>query len=579
MQVDYTPDPSRLAASVSRWNWTTLIGVTALTASLLGSTPLRAQQADSTATVPPHVGALITIGSPADDRSRVAQLLGLAPTAGYMIRSASTLTPPLAPERGSWQLLAPELLGVWNSAIPFSLNDGSLWAGRGANARLLVGARAAYGPLSLTVAPELSHSANREFDILPRQFFYRRPGQSVHGWIWNNDARTIDLPWRFGSDAYTVIYPGQSALTLSLGAVAAGFSTEDQWWGPGVRNAIVLSNNAPGVPHLFLRTTRPIRTGLGEIEGRWLVGALTESPFFDGNRENDLRSLSGAILTFSPALEPNLTVGATRVVYRRVESVGAVPLRAFDVLTQWERRSSPADTAWAPRAEQLYALFGRWVMPEDGFEVYAEWARHERALSFADLLAAPNHSHGYTLGVGWAREVGRSALWLRAEATTLEQSPTFKQRAVGTFYTSRGVPQGYTNRGQVMGAAIGPGSSSQWVAADFLNERLRFGVFGNRIRWNTDALYTARSLRWPEAEPPRSFHSYDVSLIGGVRAGGRIAGWDVDAEWSRAARYNYLFQNLDYAYGGADAVDIDNHSISIRIGRSITGAVAREPGR
>lgn len=545
---------------------------TTLSAVLLMAAPLEAQQpqiADSSGLS--RLGALITIGSPGDEELRIAQLLGRAPTAGYLMRSASTLTPPLtpAPGRAAWQFLAPELLTVWNSALPFSLNNGPLWAGRGTSIRLLAGARAAYGRLSLTLAPELTYATNGEFDVLPRRLFDRPPGQSIYGWVWNDGTHSIDLPWRYGNGAYTVLYPGQSALTLALERFAAGLSTEEEWWGPGVRNAIVLSNNAPGVPHLFLRTARPLRTRVGEFEGRWIVGALTESPFFDSTRDNDLRSLSGAILTFRPAFEPQLTLGAARTVYRPVSSVGAVPLHALDVLTEWERRSSPTDTAWAPRAPQLYSLFGRWVLPVDGFEVYGEWARHERALSFGDLLSAPNHSQGYTLGLQWARQAGSGALRLEAEATSLEQSPTFKQRAVGTFYTSRTVPQGYTNRGQVLGAAIGPGSSSQWLAATYFGEHLRFGLFGNRIRWNTDAMYTARSLHWPDANPPRSFHSYDVSLIGGIRGGVRVAGWNVDSEWSYGTRYNYLFQNMDVNYGGGDAVDVANGTISVLITRAV----------
>jgi hypothetical protein len=548
--------------------------------ALLPAAPLPAQHADTIAPAPdstarvhtvPRLGALIGVGSVADDALRTAQLLGRAPLdGGYLLRTPSTLTPPLAAAPGevAWQLLAPELRTVWNSAIPFSLNDGSLWAGRGVSARLRVGARVAYGPLTLTFAPELAHAENRDFEILPERLYERQPGRSLYGWIWNNAARTIDLPWRFGDGAYTVIYPGQSALTLDAGRVAVGFSTEDQWWGPGLRNAMVLGNNAPGVPHVFLRTTTPLRTAVGDVEGRWIVGGLTESPFFDDDRSNDLRSLSGVVLTLRPAGEPNLTLGAARTVYRPVDGVGGVPLRAFDVLTQWPQRASPTDTAWAPRAQQMYAFFGRWVLPDDGFEAYLEWARHERATSLRDLLAAPNHSQGYTVGVQWARDAGPGAVRLQAEATSLEQSATFKHRPVGSFYTSRAVAQGYTHRGQGIGAAIGPGSSSQWLALDYVAGRARLGVFGTRIRWNTDAMYASRSPHWPAGDPPRSFHSYDVSLIGGVRGGVRVLGWDVAAEWSTAPRYNYLFQNSDMYFGGREAVDVVNRTAQLTISRS-----------
>src|SRR5690606_9677241 len=106
----------------------------ALLLPLLLAAPLAAQRPDSSAWIAP----LPRVGGPAVDRLRTMQILGTAPAEGFLLRSASRYgsRPGAAGDGLRWQLLAPEVETVWNSRIPFSLNDGALWAGRGASTRL-----------------------------------------------------------------------------------------------------------------------------------------------------------------------------------------------------------------------------------------------------------------------------------------------------------------------------------------------------------------------------------------------------------------------------------------------------------
>ena len=88
-------------------------------------------------------------GSPAEDRLRIRQVMGQESTAGYLLRTASVLSVPPDPMeepsgRGvGWrfELLPQEMHAVWNSDLPFSMNDGALWAGRGVNTLLRAGFR------------------------------------------------------------------------------------------------------------------------------------------------------------------------------------------------------------------------------------------------------------------------------------------------------------------------------------------------------------------------------------------------------------------------------------------------------
>jgi hypothetical protein len=525
------------------------------TALVLGSEPALAQSADQNA-APSSVWGLplYSLGSAADDRVRVAEILGRDSAPGYLIRSPSTLTPGLRDPSDSfrWAVVAPEVLSVWNTDLPVSRNEGALWAGRGLSAQVRAGVMLRTNRISLILAPEFTHSRNRDF----HRIVNTTPHLSSYASRLYQGAESADLPVRLGGEPLTGIGLGQSTLAVSMGRASLGASTENQWWGPGLRNAIVMSNNAPGFPHLFARTARPLRTRFGSFAGKWLVGGLTESLHFDSDPSNDLRSISALAATFQPAGEPNLSLGIARAVYRPASGAAAIPVRPFDVLRHWSPPDASDVAAGAGPAEQLTSLFGRWVFPADGVEVFAEWARLENPDSFRDFLAAPNHSQGYTVGLQWAHAFrGESTFRIQSELTYLEESATYRQIPVRSFYTSPTVVQGYTHRGRVLGAAIGPGSSSQWLAADYLARAWQIGVFGGRVRWNNIAHYRAR--------PAFRALEHDVSIGGGVRAAYQSPWGRVEAEFGRENRMNYQFRSRNTNTAERSGFDVPNTNLRL----------------
>jgi hypothetical protein len=524
------------------------------------------QMADTASSAIP-LTALQTPGSPAEDRVRLRQLFG-APAEGFLIRSPSSRTPDLPAREGRmvWDVLAPEVQAAWNDEIPFAANDGSLWAGRGTNVRVTSGVRLRRGRISLIVAPEVTYSQNLPFQTASEDAVGRTPlDRSSFASPWYVGAHSADLPLRFGDQPLLGLHPGQSTLVARFGEVVAGLSTENQWWGPGVRNAIVMSNQAPGIPHAFVRTAAPLRTPLGRLEGKWILGGLAESLYFDTVSTNDVRSLSGFAATFQPRGEPNLTLGLSRVVYAPVNGAGEVPGHLLDVFTRWNRGAgerpdstlpAPVRTlARGPDHEQLLSLFGRWIFPREGLELYGEWARVALPTSLVDLANQPNHTQGYTLGLQWARPAFADHLFrLQTELTYLEESATYNNRPTPLYYVSRSVVQGYTHRGQGVGAVAGPGGSSQWLAGDYVAPGWRVGAFGGRNRWNNDVYYD---------KPERIYIAHDVSVLGGVRAGFRLRRLEagVEVQWER--RYNYLFQNPEVEPEGDEAEDVWNRSLRL----------------
>lgn len=512
-----------------------------------------------------HWTPLPVLGGDAEDRTRLAQLLGRGDGAGFLLRSPSEAldTLPGTPNRLRWDILAPELVVVNNSSIPFSLNEGPLWAARGWSEDIRAGLHAQWGPFSLVLAPEVVATENLWYEMPPQQVELQRPpGRSLYSTPWYVGAYSIDLPLRFGERGLSRLDPGQSTLSADLGAVTVGLSTENEWWGPGIRNAIVMSNNAPGIPRAFVRTSRPVRTRIGTFAARWFLGELSQSAYFDTNSTNKLRAITAFAATWTPAGAPHLTFGFTRAVYAPLGSGQSILAHAFDVVRGSGMHVAPGDSVTVPSRDQISSLFFRWIFPADGFAVHAEWARTRWPSSLRDFLTDPNYSQGYTLGLEWARPLraGMDAFRIQAEATYLEKSPAYRSQPEETWYTSGASPQGYTQEGQVIGAAIGPGASSQWLALDYFAPKWRFGLFGGRIRWNDDALYLFPSYY------PNKWCSHDVSLFGGIVAALTSPWGRIETSVTAGERLNVFFYHLTWCGSTAAPQDIlDARNTTLRL--------------
>ncbi len=492
---------------------------------------------------------------PDADRHRVRQLLGRDSLGHDILRSPSR---DATGWRGDGRLhaavLQPSFEFIGNTDLPFGPNLGSLPMVKGVSVRAVAAVRLEWGRLRAILAPEILSAQNAFWDPLdPRWFYPPVDNPAYKPWVspwnvseWTAPAGTrspysIDLPVWLGQGPVQQARLGHSSLWLDLSPVAIGLSTENQWWGPGIRNALLLSTNAAGFPHAFVRTAHPIATRAGTFEATWLLGRLQESVQFDTISANDRRSLAGAIVTWRPAGVSGLEVGLARLVVHSLDPDEPLWRSALDVFRSVGHPDALPLTNFTkiPGRDQLASAFFRWVFPQDGIEVYGEFGRAEQPENLRDFLIDPNHSLGSTLGIQWAHPVGRSIVRVQAERTFLEQSPTYTHRPMGSWYTSRAVPQGFTNDGKVLGATIGPGSSGQWLALDVIRPSWEIGTYFGRHRYNADAFFT---MPWNLGS--QGFCEFDTSLYpgmrGAIRAGGNAVTWDV----SYVTRYNLGFGNF-----------------------------------
>lgn len=520
----------------------------------------------------PSVQSLVLVTGDVVEELRIKQLTEGVPSGkSLLLRSATSMTRLLSPadQLPGVSVILPQLLAVWNSNIPFSQNNSAMWAGRGTSTRTLTGFTLVVPHLRMLFAPQFIVSQNGAWRI--QKEVYSQPqapnGYGGGGYTLPYIYYTfpIDQPLRFGNDPVKAFNWGESTLSVNAAWLEAGISNENEWWGPGIRNAMILSNNAPGFPHTFLRTTRPLKTPVGGIELRWLAGELRESAYFDTLDTNNYRSLAAIAATLQTRWDPNLTVGFARSVYATARKSETIPVRFFDVFKRAGRRNSELLTEiWNGEpipsgTDQIFSLFARWVFPKSGAEVYGEWGRTRIPASFTELLVAPNHTQGYTIGMQWRGNAwSGGSVRVQGEITQQEQSATFRDGPVGSWYTSSRVIQGYTNRGQVIGASNGPGSSSQFLALDYLKSSWRFGAFAGRIRWNEDVHST---YGFPDYV---SYCSHDVTIYPGIR-GALFGGFgSISADLALQNRMNAFFQNSGGCPNVGTRLDIRNTSLTIR---------------
>lgn len=501
---------------------------------------------------------IVSLASEAEERIRLAQVVGRMCADGFLMRSVSRLATACDSIVSSrFGMAGPELRVIRNSGLPFSLNDGSLWAGRGLNAELTGGGFWYAGPLRVIIAPSLVSEENRPFQVIPYSQVAAVP-RSPWANPFHPPPESIDLPLRFGDRARNRLDLGQSSITYDVPVVSFGLATENLWWGPGIQNAITLSNNAPGFPHAFAQT-RPVRTAYGIFDAQWILGQLRESDFFDSDSSNNSRALSGLAFTWTPPVDVGFTIGAARLVMSQETKGRLSPSSAFNFLRTVGQPNT--DTSSKATRDQIFSLFGRWVLAPAGFEAYLEWARFEEPKSFRDLLEYPGHSEGYTLGFQWARPLTPWGTFrLQGEASYFEPDPSLRLRPTAVTYTSRAVPQGFTNRGETLGAAIGPGASSQWLAGDVFSRAWRLGVYLNRIRWDNGTLF--------EPIVPE-FKRQDVTLLAGLRGSVSWYGVNIAVDFAHAARFDYLFQAYVLSPTKTGGIDLLNNTLSVTLSTAL----------
>ena len=235
---------------------------------------------------------------------------------------------------------------------------------------------------AVVVEPEIAWSENRSFPV-PDGPVGGYPNRSHWSYPWVQGV--IDWPMRFGSEAFVSASLGQSHVEARAWGARAGVSNENLWIGPARRYPLLLGNNAPGFPHLYVETSTPLSTPVGELRVGAFWGMLEESDYFFSTSPRNRRILTVLHGSWSVPFLEGLDVGATAMLQENVEA--GLDLSYLTTIFA----ASPHQSSRIDPADGRGNVHARWRFPDPGFEVYGEWGFNDFWGSMDDFLGEPDH--------------------------------------------------------------------------------------------------------------------------------------------------------------------------------------------
>jgi len=405
-------------------------------------------------------------------------------------------------KKGIIQLLPFTWQQQFNTHHPYSLNDGAMIPARGYQTIVSGGFYAKFGSLSLQLRPEVVYAENKPF----KTFAESKSEQALVAYY--NYKNIIDFPEYFPGKPYNKVFWGQSSVRLTFGPVSAGISSENLWWGPGMRNSLLMTNSAAGFNHFTLNTVKPIRTPIGSFEGQIIGGRLDPSNFFGADtnlvinggklyrtKRNDWRYLNGMVFTYQPRWIPGLFLGLTRSFIIYHEDMGNSFADYFPIFSALEKKTIYGEGESKVAGDQRASVFIRWLLQKDHAEIYFEYGREDHAYDLRDLMLQPDHSRAYIWGFKKLFPLNSfksNYLQINVELTQLEINMTSGRPLSRYFYAhAAGISHGYSHNGQIIGAGIGPGSNMQTVTISWGKELKSLGIQIERFAHNNDLFYEA----------------------------------------------------------------------------------------
>ena len=294
----------------------------------------------------------------------------------------------------------------------------------------------------------------------------------------------------------------------------------NQFWGPGIAHSLILTANAPGIPRLFVGTSRAIVTPIGRINAQLLYGKLTPSGYEPTVAKRD-RFGSGLVASWQPPSGRGFELGLIRFYHRFWPDGG---LRVADLTVPFGSffndlqvyRGGPADN-------QLVSVFARLRGEESGFEVFGEFGRTDRAIDVRDLSLEPEQNSAWTIGAAKSMQDARGVLYLiRAEYANGRISSIQRlARGQATFYEHSPITQGHTQQGQLLGTPLLERTGGLEIGIDRWAPWGRAGVTLIQRAMPSDlsesvSVQTARSQWYTEANAVRFVGRNEVFARTGV---------------------------------------------------------------
>ena len=382
-------------------------------------------------------------------------------------------------------LLPINLSQKLNTDHPYGWNDGAMSYSKGYQMQVSAGIFASFGNLKVQLRPEFVKTASGQYET--------------------------NQSWGLVTNGLSKILPGQSSIRYDLNKISLSASTQNLWWGPGISNSMLMSNNAPGFFHYSIASNRPLKTFLGNFQFQIISATLKQdsSQGYENrnlkklNLQNRNRTYNALTFTFQPVIMKNITFGLTRAFQNLAENniSGFVP-KYLPVLGSFFG-SAYNDTI---NRDQILSFNTRWVFPKNHAEVYFEFGYNDAKDNFRDLMLDMSHSSGYVFGFKKLAYLNNiDYLDFGAEVIRMAQTPSYLMRNAGNFYEHGRITEGYTHKNQILGAGSGFGNNMQTVNLSFNRGWNKYGLIFNHIVQNPTQIVTGsienlglRTTKWED---------------------------------------------------------------------------------
>lgn len=416
-------------------------------------------------------------------------------------------TVPIKEKNVRLELLPILSTTVYNSNRPFGWGNFSMMNSTGLQTLLSPGVYGKLFILKFQFRPELVASQNKAYQGFGGN--HSNYTNFVRFRYWNSG----DHPERFSEEYNSFAWWGQSYVSLNAGPVELGFSTQNIWWGPGQFNALIFSNNARGMKHLYLRTSRPADIFIGKLEAEMIMGRAEDSGILPSQNDQlnsiyakpfngDWRYVNGLTFTFQPVFLPNFFVGFSRTFQQYHDDVpnnfrGLFPV--FEVFQKEKLFSNDNSVEYDTLGQdQQVAISLRYFNPKGNFEVYAEYGRRDHSLNWREFILNPEHARAYLMGFSKLFKTGKKDVVYQVRGEIVQQAESVNRYiryeflnetnlSWGTHYQVRG----FTNEGQAMGVGIGVGGNTQMLEIARIKNLNKIGVSFQRLENNQDFYYGA----------------------------------------------------------------------------------------
>jgi hypothetical protein len=443
----------------------------------------------------------------------------------FMVRPMTAYTKKDFTKSFQFKVLPLQYIQQFNSHRPLLYNDGSMFPARGWQFNYSAGIVAAYKGVTLQVRPEFNWAFNAQFPTFPTDHF-NILWKFQYEWL-----NKIDMPERFKDEPIRKFFGGQSKLQYAYKGVAVAVSTENLWWGPGRYYSLLMSNNAPGFPHLSFQSDKVLKTPIGNFEWQVVAGQLEQSGtlpleplrsfggsfLYRAKDSSGQRRLIGGVFTYSPKGVKGLFLGAD--------------------LAQIQYTSS------TPGRARMGSIFARLSLPDDHAEIYLQYGRSDKFASPFNLFKN-GIPRGYVAGVRKMFPLRKSPtsndfIQLGIEVVQL-QAPNLKLiNNAQSWYTDSTVRHGFTNEGQVLGASVGPGGNAQRLEVSWVRKETRIGLEFERFLHNPDFYY-----RYNYNSGSRDFNRQWVDLMASLVWNFPIKNIQVFGQFSFVRSINYQWKAL-----------------------------------